>query len=204
MAHAEPLIEQIAGFSARARHLTGAREQLETASNKRAQAERALAVLGGRRAGIAEQLARSEDARAGLDAARDAAEATLRPLLGDAASVKARREALSREAQAQAQRATAGREARALTGDLAARQARLAVLDGELAAATARRGALEEAIAEALSRREPLAREAAASAERMADWALIMRLSDEREKLAAGSECPLREPRAPLRRRARP
>ena len=191
LAHAEPLIEQIAGFSARARHLTGAREQLDTASNKRAQAEKALAVLGGRRAGIAEQLARSEDARARLDAARDAAEATLRSLLRDATSVKARREALSREAQAQALRTTAGRDARTLTGDLAARQARLAVLDGELAAATGRRGALEEAIAQALSLREPLVREAAASAERMADWALIMRLSDEREKLEAGSECPL-------------
>ena len=191
LAYAEPLIEQIAGFSARARHLTGAREQLDTASRKRAQAEKAHADLGARRAGLAEQRARSGADRVGLDAACEAAEATLRPLLGDAASVKARREALSRETQALAKRATASREARTLAGDLAARQARLAVIDGELAAATARRGDLEAAIAQALSQREALAREAASSAERFADWALILRLSDEREKLEAGSECPL-------------
>ncbi len=191
LAYAEPLIEQIAGFSARARHLTGAREQLETASRKRAQAEKAHADLGARRAVLAEQRARSEADRAGLDATCEVAEATLRPLLGDAASVKARREALSRAMQALAKRTTASREARALTGDLAARQARLAGLDSELAAVTARRGDLDAAIAQALSLREALAREAASSADRFADWALILRLSDERAKLEAGSECPL-------------
>jgi len=191
LAHAEPLIAQIAGFSARVRHLTGARDQRDVAGRKQMLAEKERAELGAQRARLADQRARSEGEHATLALARDAAEATLRPLLAGAATVKARREALGIEAQSLTKRATESRDARALTVELYAKQGRLAAFDGELAAIARSLRAIESAVARATEEGEPLAREALRCESHFADWELIRKLSDEREALVAGRACPL-------------
>lgn len=191
LAHAEPLIAQIAGFSARAQHLAGAREQRDTAARKRAQAEKARADLGNVRGGLEEKRARSEAERAVFDAACAAAEAVLSPLLDGAASVKARREALTGEAQTWAKRAASGREARTLTLDLASKTARIAAFDADLAELARRRVALDEAAAQALAAREPLALAVATHEAHFDDFELIRRFAAARAELAPGKACPL-------------
>ena len=191
LAHAEPLIAQIAGFSARARHLTTARDQRDGADRKQRLAEKEHADLGAQRARLAAQRDQFDADHATLALAHDAAAATLRPLLADSATVKARREALGIEAQSLAKRATASRDARALLVELAAKQGRLAAIDDDRASLAQRVSEVEEAIDRALEARDPLAREAMRCDTRFADWELIRKLSDEREALVAGRACPL-------------
>jgi DNA repair protein SbcC/Rad50 len=191
LAHAEPLIAEIAGFSARAHHLAGAREQRDAADRKRSQAEKARADLGGQRDRLVDQRARSEADRLRLDAACASAEATLRPLLGGAASVKARREALGDEAEERASRAASAREARALTLDMTSKTRRITTFDGELAALQSRHVAIEEDAARALALREPLAIAVATGAERFGDFELFRRFAGARRELSPGKPCPL-------------
>ena len=192
LAHAEPLIAQIAGFSARAQHLAGAREQRDLASRKRAQAEKARADLRDQHDRLEDERARSEASRAGRHAACEAAEASLRALLGGALSVKARREARSDEARARTSRAASGREARILTLDFALKSGRIVALDDELAALSQRGVALDDDdAARALALREPLAIAVTTSAERFGDFELFRRFADARRDLDPGKECPL-------------
>lgn len=191
LAHAEPLIEQIAGFSARIDHVTRERERLDVAAQKRSQVETERAGLQVERAHLLDRRARAEAQSATLAAARDAAEAILRPLLGGSASVKARREALGIEAQARALRTTAGREARALRFDLNAKQGRISSFAEDLAMLERRRDEIAATITRSIEEREPLAQATAACEARFDDWELFRRFSDEREALQDGKECPL-------------
>ena len=191
LAHAEPLIAQIAGFSARAQHLAGAREQRGTADRKRAQAEKARIDLGGQRDSLAEKIAVSGADRARIDEAYAAAEAALGPLLGGATSVKARREELTREAHARTKRAVSAREARTFTIETATKSGRIAEIDRELAALEQRRAAIEDATSIGLTSREPLAIAVTTSEAHFGDFELFRRFTDARQALEPGKECPL-------------
>ncbi|MEP7120436.1 MAG: AAA family ATPase [Byssovorax sp.] len=191
VAHAQPLIAQIAGFAARAQHLAGAREQRDAASRKREQAEQARIDLGAERDRLAAKIADSTVDRARFDDAFAAAEAALRPLLGGAASVKARREELNGEGHTRTRRVASAREARAFTIETSLKTGRIAGFDGELAGLAQERVAIDEAAVLALAAREPLAIAASTSEARFGDFELIRRFAAEREALRPGQECPL-------------